>query len=98
MEAQYDNGGWPQFYPVRPGNVAYSGHITFNDDAMVNTMRFLKELLSDNADFRSMNVSKRKKNSLAEIGHERRNGYSWYTRAPEKMLEKYPEWKKRNGI
>jgi pectinesterase len=39
-----------------------------------------------------------KKNSLAETGHERRNGYSWYTRAPEKMLEKYPEWKKRNGI
>lgn len=236
LAAQYDNGGWPQFYPVRPGSVAYSGHITYNDNAMVNTMRFLKELLSDESDFPSMNVSKKqkkkiqeaydkgiecflntqiivkgkpavwcaqhdsvtlapakarsyelpsfsgsesvgivlllmeidnpservrasingaaqwfknhhvghlrvatqtmadgskdrivvedknaplhwgrfydletqeiffcdrdgiKKNSLAEIGHERRNGYSWYTRAPQKMLDKYPEWKNRNGI
>lgn len=40
LQAQYDNGGWPQFYPVRKGSVAYSGHITFNDDAMVNIMRF----------------------------------------------------------
>ena len=31
LEAQYDNGGWPQFYPVRPSkSVSYSGCITFN--------------------------------------------------------------------
>lgn len=236
LKAQYDNGGWPQFYPVRKGSVAYSGHITFNDDAMVNIMRFLKELLSDDPAFQSMQLSDSKKakiqeaydkgiacflntqivvkgeptawcaqhdsvtlapakarsyelpsfsgsesvgivlmlmeienpsnevkasingavkwfedhsvgrlrvdtqtmpdgskdrivvedknaplhwgrfydletekiyfcdrdgikkDSITEIGHERRNGYSWYTRAPEQMLEKYPEWKKRNGI
>lgn len=234
--AQYDNGGWPQFYPVRKGSVAYSGHITFNDDAMVNIMRFLKELLSNDPAFGSIQLSESKKrkiqeaydkgiecflntqiivngkptawcaqhdsvtlepakarsyelpsfsgsesvgivlmlmeienpsreirasingavkwfedhdvgrlrvdtetmpdgskdrvvvedenaplhwgrfydletekiffcdrdgikkNSITEISHERRNGYSWYTRAPEQMLEKYPEWKKRNGI
>jgi len=39
-----------------------------------------------------------KKEKLSDIGHERRNGYSWYTRAPEQMLEKYPEWKKRNEV
>ena len=27
------------------------------------------------------------------MGHNRRNGYSWYTTAPEKLLKKYPEWK-----
>ena len=32
-----------------------------------------------------------KKGSLAEIGFERRNGYSWYTNGPEKLLERYPE-------
>jgi PelA/Pel-15E family pectate lyase len=34
-----------------------------------------------------------KKNSLNEIGYERRNGYNWYTDAPQKILDKYPEWK-----
>ncbi|MFI1744057.1 pectate lyase [Thalassobellus sediminis] len=33
-----------------------------------------------------------KKKTLAEIGYNRRNGYSWYTNAPEKILKKYPEW------
>jgi pectinesterase len=36
-----------------------------------------------------------KKNTLAEIGYERRNGYSWYTNTPEKILKKYPEWVKK---
>jgi pectinesterase len=33
-----------------------------------------------------------KKYSLAEIGHERRNGYSWYTSAPQTLLNAYPAW------
>ena len=46
LEAQYDNGGWPQFYPLRKGNgVAYNSHITYNDNAMVNIMRFLKDII-----------------------------------------------------
>ncbi len=35
MEAQYPNGGWPQFYPLRKG---YYSHITFNDDAMTGVI------------------------------------------------------------
>jgi PelA/Pel-15E family pectate lyase len=38
LEAQYPNGGWPQFYPLKGG---YSNHITFNDSAMVGAMRVL---------------------------------------------------------
>jgi len=34
-----------------------------------------------------------KKNTLEEIGFERRNGYSWYTDAPKEVLDKYPAWK-----
>jgi PelA/Pel-15E family pectate lyase len=34
--------------------------------------------------------------SIAEVEHERRIGYGWYTNAPEALLEKdYPEWKKQ---
>jgi PelA/Pel-15E family pectate lyase len=41
LEAQYPNGGWPQFIP--PGR-KYNRYITFNDDAMVRLMRFLQEI------------------------------------------------------
>jgi PelA/Pel-15E family pectate lyase len=38
LAAQYSNGGWPQYYPLRNG---YSTHITFNDGAMLGAMRVL---------------------------------------------------------
>ncbi len=41
LEAQYDSGGWPQFYPLKKG---YYTHITFNDDSMVNILNLLKNL------------------------------------------------------
>jgi PelA/Pel-15E family pectate lyase len=40
LKAQYPTGGWPQFYP--PGK-QYHRHITFNDNAMVRLMDFLRE-------------------------------------------------------
>ena len=40
LKAQYPTGGWPQYYP--PGT-KYHRHITFNDDAMVRLMEFLRE-------------------------------------------------------
>jgi len=33
--------------------------------------------------------------SLAEVSRERRSGYSWYTYAPQVILDKYPDWQKR---
>jgi pectinesterase len=33
-----------------------------------------------------------KKYTLAEIGLERRNGYSWYTYFPQTILDQYPKW------
>jgi PelA/Pel-15E family pectate lyase len=43
LAAQYPTGGWPQFHP--PDN-AYHRHITFNDDAMVRLMTFVRETYS----------------------------------------------------
>ena len=39
--AQYDSGGWPQFFPLRPG---YYGHVTYNDDAMIGVLTLLREV------------------------------------------------------
>lgn len=41
LKAQYSNGGWPQYYPLRPG---YYTHITYNDNAMIGVMRLLRDI------------------------------------------------------
>ena len=41
LKAQYPNGGWPQYYPVRDG---YYKHITFNDNAMIGVMKVLRDV------------------------------------------------------
>jgi PelA/Pel-15E family pectate lyase len=41
LKAQYENGGWPQYYPRLTG---YYKRITFNDDAMVNVMALLRRI------------------------------------------------------
>jgi pectate lyase len=41
LQAQYRNGGWPQYHP--PGD-GYARHITFNDGTMVRLMQFVREV------------------------------------------------------
>jgi len=41
LKAQYENGGWPMFYPLKKG---YYTHITFNDDAHYRLLKLLKEI------------------------------------------------------
>lgn len=53
LEAQYENGGWPQFYPLKKG---YYTHITYNDDSMVNILNVLKEIF-DKTDYFSIKPS-----------------------------------------
>ncbi len=48
LEAQYENGGWPQFYPLRTGKtVNYAAHITYNDNAMVNVLYLMRDIFAD---------------------------------------------------
>lgn len=39
--SQYNNGGFPQFFPLKEG---YYTHITYNDNAMVNVLNLFKEI------------------------------------------------------
>ena len=48
LDAQYQNGGWPQFFPVRSD---YSRHITYNDDAMINAASLLEEVAAGRSPF-----------------------------------------------
>lgn len=44
LKAQYPNGGWPQFFPLRKG---YYDRITFNDGAMVRVLQFIREVATE---------------------------------------------------
>ena len=48
LSGQYDNGGWPQFWPNPKG---YQVHITFNDDSMMNIMKLLDEYSKDKSEY-----------------------------------------------
>lgn len=48
LSGQYDNGGWPQFWPEMRD---YQIHITYNDDAMINTMTLLRDIVEGRAPF-----------------------------------------------
>lgn len=48
LKAQYPNGGWPQFYPRSEG---YYTEITYNDNAMVNVMEFLRGVYEKKAPY-----------------------------------------------
>lgn len=55
LDAQYDQGGWPMFFPLRKG---YYTHITFNDDAIFRIMSLLKEIYSNKPQYAFMNDAK----------------------------------------
>lgn len=48
LSGQYKNGGWPQFWPEMRD---YQIHITYNDDAMVNTMCLLRDIAAQKAPY-----------------------------------------------
>ena len=53
IQAQYGTGyagegGWPMFYPLRPG---YHSRITFNDNAMTNLLRVLRDVQNKTGSF-----------------------------------------------
>ncbi len=45
LSAQYPNGGWPQYFPLKDNN--YSRRITFNDGAFIGVMKMLKDILDN---------------------------------------------------
>ena len=53
FEAQYANGGWPQYYPKH--NI-YRGQVTYNDEAMMNVMNLLQDLIEGKNCFEVMDA------------------------------------------
>jgi len=62
LKMQYENGGFPQFYPDTSG---YRKHITYNDNAMINALRVLKDVSESKKGFETVNTDLKKKSGLA---------------------------------
>lgn len=58
FKAQYENGGWPQFYPDLKG---YYRHITFNDDAMVGVLTLLRQIARRKPEYTFVDDARRQK-------------------------------------
>jgi PelA/Pel-15E family pectate lyase len=62
LAAQYENGGWPQYYPLRKG---YYTHITYNDDAMVGVLRLLRDVAQRKTAYAFVDDARRVKSERA---------------------------------
>ncbi len=58
LTAQFDNGGWPQYYPLEKG---YSRYITFNDDAFAGIMELLKNIAENKPEYAFINKGYKEK-------------------------------------
>ena len=58
LAAQYESGGFPQFFPLRKG---YYTHITFNDDAMIGVLKVLREIAKKKEDYLFVDEERRLK-------------------------------------
>lgn len=62
LAAQYPNGGWPQFWPLRKG---YYSHITYNDGAMIRVMELIRKIESGKAPYEFVDAERREKAAKA---------------------------------
>lgn len=100
LAAQYPNGGWPQFYPLRQG---YWSHITFNDDAMVRVLTLLLDVAASAPPYEFVDASRRARaadavargTQLILATQIRQNGEltAWCAQYDEQTLE--PAWARR---
>jgi len=64
LAAQYPNGGWPQYYPLRPG---YYTHITYNDNAMLNVVAVLNAVAGGAPPYAFVDDARRQKAGAAVV-------------------------------
>lgn len=53
---QYENGGFPQFFPLKKD---YSRHITYNDNAMINALKLLRDVAAGQEDYLFVDEARR---------------------------------------
>jgi PelA/Pel-15E family pectate lyase len=62
LAAQYENGGWPQYFPLRKG---YYSHITYNDNAMTGVLELLSDVARRRPDYAFVDEARRARSEKA---------------------------------
>lgn len=62
LASQYENGGWPQYFPLRKG---YYTHVTYNDDAMVNVLTVLRAAAAGEPPYAFVDATRRARAAAA---------------------------------
>jgi PelA/Pel-15E family pectate lyase len=62
LAAQYENGGWPQYFPLIKG---YYSHITYNDNAMVGVLTVLRDAAAGAAPYGFVDTARRERAAAA---------------------------------
>jgi PelA/Pel-15E family pectate lyase len=75
---------------ITPFRVSKSDRVVVNDPTAAPVWTRYYELKTHRPMF--CNRDSKVVYSLAEVARERRDGYGWYTYAPQKVLNKYHEW------
>lgn len=57
LRAQYANGGWPQYYPKKD---LYRHQITYNDNAMINVLNIMQDIVEEANSFDVVKATYRK--------------------------------------
>ena len=58
LSSQYENGGFPQFFPLKKG---YYTHITYNDNAMIGVLELFRDIAERHEDHQFVDEDRRKK-------------------------------------
>jgi PelA/Pel-15E family pectate lyase len=62
LSMQYENGGFPQYFPLREG---YYNRITYNDGAMIGALKVLRAIADGAVSFTFVDAERRAKATLA---------------------------------
>lgn len=54
LKAQYKNGGWPQYYPDKS---SYRAEITYNDNAIINVLNIMLDIVRQSNGFDVVNIN-----------------------------------------
>lgn len=84
LMAQYNNGGWPQFYPDVSG---YRKYITFNDGAMIGVMTVLQHIVHNVSYYSFVDSELRK-----EVEQSYRKGIDCILKCQIKEKGKWTVW------
>ena len=62
LAAQYDNGGWPIFFPLRKG---YYTHIHFNDNSVSGVLNLMREVSAGKTPYEFVDAERRERATAA---------------------------------